>query len=51
MIQSDDALRPADLEPDVARMWGDYHLRELALLIQRLARGERYYTYFGPDGS
>ena len=34
-----------------ACQWGDYHLRELALLIQRLARGERYYTYFGPDGS
>ncbi len=27
-------------------MWGDYHLRELALTIQRLAEG-RYYTFFG----
>jgi len=34
-----------------ACQWGDYHLRELALLIQRLARGETYYTYFGADGS
>jgi hypothetical protein len=29
-------------------MWGDYHAQELALYIQRLARGERYYTFFGP---
>jgi hypothetical protein len=30
-----------------ACMWGDYHLRELALYAQRLARGERYLTFFG----
>ena len=30
-----------------ASMWGDYHMRELALLVQRLARGEPYYTFFG----
>ncbi|HXG23610.1 MAG TPA: hypothetical protein VNJ09_03565 [Chthonomonadales bacterium] len=29
-------------------MWGDYHLRELALLLQRLADGSPYYTFFGP---
>lgn len=28
--------------------WGDYHLRELALLVQRLAEGAPYYTFFGP---
>ena len=28
-------------------MWGDYHLRELALLIIREARGEHYLTFFG----
>jgi len=28
-------------------MWGDYHLRELALYIQRVAKGDRYYTFFG----
>lgn len=28
-------------------MWGDYHLRELALYIQRVAKRERYYTFFG----
>jgi hypothetical protein len=30
-------------------MWGDYHLRELALYVQRLARGEPYLTFWGPD--
>ncbi len=28
-------------------MWGDYHARELALLIQREAKGEKYPTFFG----
>ncbi len=27
-------------------MWGDYHARELALLIRRMARREPYYTFF-----
>lgn len=27
-------------------MWGDYHIRELALLVQRMGRGEPYYTFF-----
>jgi unsaturated chondroitin disaccharide hydrolase len=27
-------------------MWGDYHARELALLILRMARGDPYYTFF-----
>jgi unsaturated chondroitin disaccharide hydrolase len=31
-------------------MWGDYHARELALYVQRLARDEPYYTFFGPAG-
>lgn len=29
-------------------MWGDYHLREVALYVQRLIRGEPYYTFFAP---
>ena len=29
-------------------MWGDYHLLETALYVQRLANGEPYYTFFGP---
>ena len=28
-------------------MWGDYHLRELAALLLREARDERYSTFFG----
>jgi len=27
-------------------MWGDYHARELALLILRLARGDPYYAFY-----
>lgn len=27
-------------------MWGDYHARELALLIQRLGEGKPYYAFF-----
>lgn len=27
-------------------MWGDYHIRELALTVQRLITGEPYYTFF-----
>jgi hypothetical protein len=29
-----------------ATMWGDYHSRELALLVQRMAKGQPYYTFF-----
>ncbi len=28
-------------------MWGDYHIRELALYTQRLAKNDPYYTFFG----
>lgn len=31
-------------------LWGDYHLMEVALLAQRLARGTDYPTFFGPIG-
>ena len=27
-------------------MWGDYHLREVALYVQRIANNEPYYTFF-----
>ena len=27
-------------------MWGDYHARELALLVQRLGRGEAYLKFY-----
>lgn len=29
-------------------MWGDYHAREAALVVQRLARSETDYRFFGP---
>ncbi len=29
-------------------MWGDYHAREVALYVERLARDASYYTFFGP---
>jgi hypothetical protein len=29
-------------------LWGDYHLREAALHVQRLAKNQPYYTFFGP---
>lgn len=30
-------------------MWGDYHARELALYLQREARTDPYYAFFGPS--
>ena len=27
-------------------MWGDYHFRELMLLLHRMNKGESYYTFF-----
>ena len=29
-----------------ASQWGDYHAREAALYVQRLAEGKPYYTFF-----
>ncbi len=29
-------------------LWGDYHLREVGLYVQRIARGESYYAFFAP---
>jgi hypothetical protein len=31
-------------------MWGDYHLLEAGLLVQRLAAASPYPTFFGPVG-
>ena len=28
-------------------MWGDYHMREAALYLSRIAKNEKYYTFFG----
>jgi hypothetical protein len=29
-------------------MWGDYHLREVGLYAQRIARGDSYYAFYRP---
>jgi unsaturated chondroitin disaccharide hydrolase len=43
-----DYIAPGQNVPNgESSMWGDYHLRELALLILREARGEVYPTFFG----
>lgn len=43
-----DHIRPGQQVPNgESSMWGDYHARELALYLQRVARGETYYTFFG----
>jgi len=42
-----DYVAPGQKVPNgESSMWGDYHLRELALLILREARGEHYLTFF-----
>jgi hypothetical protein len=42
-----DYIAPRQKVPNgESSMWGDYHLRELALLILREARGESYLTFF-----
>ncbi|WP_437204169.1 glycosyl hydrolase [Planctomicrobium sp. SH664] len=44
-----DYIPPGSKVPNgEACMWGDYHLRELGLLVQRLAKNEPDYTFFGP---
>lgn len=43
-----DYIAPGQKVPNgESSMWGDYHLRELALMILREARGEPYLTFFG----
>jgi unsaturated chondroitin disaccharide hydrolase len=43
-----DYLAPGQKVPNgESSMWGDYHARELALLIMREARAESYPTFFG----
>jgi len=42
-----DYIAPGQKVPNgESSMWGDYHLRELALLILREARGDSYLTFF-----
>jgi hypothetical protein len=43
-----DYIAPGQKVPNgESSMWGDYHARELALLILREAKGEKYLTFFG----
>lgn len=43
-----DYVAPGQKVPNgESSMWGDYHARELALLLLREARGEHYLTFFG----
>lgn len=45
-----DHVAPGQKVPNgESSMWGDYHARELALLILREARGEPYLTFFDPE--
>ncbi|HWI57572.1 MAG TPA: glycosyl hydrolase [Bacillota bacterium] len=42
-----DHIAPGQTIPNgESSMWGDYHARELALLLLRAARGESYLTFF-----
>ncbi len=44
-----DYIAPGQKVPNgESSMWGDYHARELALLLLREARGEPYPTFFAP---
>mgnify|MGYP001158712329 CR=1 FL=1 len=36
---------------DASRQRLNYHLRELAVLVERLATDKTYPTFFGPEGS
>jgi hypothetical protein len=46
-----DHIAPGQSVPNgESSMWGDYHARELALYVQRVAREERYHTFFGGSG-
>ncbi|EJW12437.1 glycosyl hydrolase, family 88 [Rhodovulum sp. PH10] len=43
-----DYVQPGKTNPSgEATMWGDYHMREVALYVQRLAEGGPYLTFFG----
>jgi hypothetical protein len=47
-----DYVHPGQSVPNSeSSMWGDYHLRELALMVLKEARGEPYLTFFGNDES
>lgn len=44
-----DHIQPGCTVPSgESSQWGDYHLREAALLVRRMATGQPYLTFFGP---
>ena len=44
-----DHVAPGQRVPNgESSMWGDYHVRELALYVQRVAKDEPYHAFFGP---
>jgi hypothetical protein len=44
-----DYVRPGRRNPcGEATMWGDYHMREAVLMVQRMAENKPYLTFFGP---
>ena len=45
----DHVPRGAKIPRGESSMWGDYHLREAALFVKRMAEDAPYYTFFGPD--
>jgi hypothetical protein len=46
-----DYVAPGQKVPNgESSMWGDYHARELALLLLRQAQGKEYLTFFGCQG-
>lgn len=45
-----DFIRPGSRVPhSESSLWGDYHLAEAALLVQRINQGKPYLTFFGPQ--
>ena len=42
-----DYIRPGSKIPNnESSMWGDYHMREVCLYLQRIINDEKYYTFF-----
>ena len=39
----------ANVPEGESSMWGDYHLREAAIYVKRLAASGQYYTFYGPQ--
>lgn len=42
----DHVPKGAKIAQGESSMWGDYHIREVALYLQKIIKGEPYYTFF-----